>query len=113
MKCAIVKQGRLNWQASTRLPGMVQNHSLLGRRSLKTEYQHNLGGQKVAGIAFHRASTARSLPIAAALAGGNPTGTDRSIPGVRRNRAEGAEQIKAIPDPQRVRDLILAQRGSR
>ena len=27
--------------------------------------------------------------------------------------AEGAEQIKAIPDPQGVRDLILAQRGSR
>ena len=27
--------------------------------------------------------------------------------------AEGAEQIKAIPNPQRVRDLILAQRGSR
>ncbi len=27
--------------------------------------------------------------------------------------AEGAEQIEAIPDPQRVRDLILAQRGSR
>ena len=27
--------------------------------------------------------------------------------------AEGAEQIKSIPDPQRVRDLILAQRGDR
>ena len=27
--------------------------------------------------------------------------------------AEGAEQIKAIPDPKGVRDLILAQRGSR
>jgi hypothetical protein len=27
--------------------------------------------------------------------------------------AEGAEQIKAIPNPQGVRDLILAQRGSR
>jgi hypothetical protein len=27
--------------------------------------------------------------------------------------AEGAEQIKSIPDPKRVRDLILAQRGSR
>jgi len=27
--------------------------------------------------------------------------------------AEGAEQIKAIPDPQGVRDLILAQRGNR
>jgi len=27
--------------------------------------------------------------------------------------AEGAEQINAIPDPQGVRDLILAQRGSR
>jgi len=27
--------------------------------------------------------------------------------------AEGAEQIKSIPDPQGVRDLILAQRGSR
>ena len=26
--------------------------------------------------------------------------------------AEGAEQIKSIPDPQGVRDLILAQRGS-
>jgi hypothetical protein len=27
--------------------------------------------------------------------------------------AEGAEQIKSIPDPKGVRDLILAQRGSR
>jgi hypothetical protein len=27
--------------------------------------------------------------------------------------AEGAEQISSIPDPQGVRDLILAQRGSR
>lgn len=27
--------------------------------------------------------------------------------------AEGAEQIKSIPDPKSVRDLILAQRGSR
>ena len=27
--------------------------------------------------------------------------------------AEGAEQIKSIPDPEGVRDLILAQRGSR
>jgi hypothetical protein len=27
--------------------------------------------------------------------------------------AEGAEQIKSIPDPMGVRDLILAQRGSR
>ena len=27
--------------------------------------------------------------------------------------AEGAEQIKSIPDPQAVRDLILAQRGNR
>jgi uncharacterized membrane protein YdbT with pleckstrin-like domain len=26
--------------------------------------------------------------------------------------AEGAEQIKSIPDPKAVRDLILAQRGS-
>ena len=26
--------------------------------------------------------------------------------------AEGAEQIKSIPDPKGVRDLILAQRGS-
>jgi uncharacterized membrane protein YdbT with pleckstrin-like domain len=27
--------------------------------------------------------------------------------------AEGAEQIKSIPDPKSVRDLILVQRGSR
>ena len=27
--------------------------------------------------------------------------------------AEGSEQIKSIPDPMGVRDLILAQRGSR